>query len=144
MSKPGDWYNSPIALKFDGRISSTTAHSHVQSQSDRGILMSISRLQYLKRLEANCLQTATAPRGETEKWLQDPFLRTRSGHPPSSRLRPHGGTTEEGNCSSLLPRAAAAGLNGTNKDQIHKVPQDEFWCIEWMWLDLSRVQIPGS
>ena len=37
----------------------------------------------------------------------------------------HGGTTEEGNCSYLLPRPAAAGSNGTNKDQIRKVPVDE-------------------
>ena len=34
------------------------------------------------------------------------------------------GTTEEGSCSYLLPRAAAAGSNGTNKGQIHKVPLD--------------------
>ena len=38
MSKLGNWYNSPIALKFDRRISSTTAKSHVQSQSYRSIL----------------------------------------------------------------------------------------------------------
>ena len=37
----------------------------------------------------------------------------------------HSGTTEEGNCSYLLPRAAAAGSNGTNKGQIHKVTVEE-------------------
>ena len=30
-------------------------------------------------------------------------------------LNDHGGTTEEGNCSYLLPCAAAAGSKGTNK-----------------------------
>ena len=85
MSKPGDWYNSQIALKYDGRISSTTAHWHVQFQSDRSINIAAS---ILKILEANCLQTATAPRGGTEKWLQGPFPRTRRGHPPPPRLRP--------------------------------------------------------
>ena len=29
----------------------------------------------------------------------------------------HGGTTEEGNCSHLLPRAAAAGSNGTRGEE---------------------------
>ena len=33
---------------------------------------------------------------------------------------------EEGNCSYLLPRAAATGSKGTNKGQIPKVPFDEF------------------
>ena len=42
------------------------------------------------------------------------------------RSTPHGGTTEEGNCSYLLPRAAATGSKGTNKGQIPKVPFDEF------------------
>ena len=45
--------------------------------------------------------------------------------PPYTVLQSHGGTTGEGNCSYLLPRAAAAGSNGTNKGQIHKVPFDE-------------------
>ena len=37
----------------------------------------------------------------------------------------HGGTTEEGNCSYLLPREAVAGSNGTNKGHIRKVPVGE-------------------
>ena len=37
-----------------------------------------------------------------------------------AHLSYHGGTTEEGNCSYLLPRAAAVGSNGTNKGQIRK------------------------
>ena len=65
----------------------------------------------------------------------------RGGSEVSTGFVYHGGTTEEGNCSYLRPRAAAAGSNGTNKGQIHKVPVDEiarfFRCIEWMWLDLS-------
>ena len=42
-----------------------------------------------------------------------------------SILSSHGGTTEDGNCSNLLPRAATAGSNGTNKGQIRKVPVDK-------------------
>ena len=40
-------------------------------------------------------------------------------------LHAHGGTTEEGNFSYHLPRAAAVGSNGSNKGQIRKVPVDE-------------------
>ena len=36
-SKPGSWYNSPITLKFDRRIRSTTAIRPVQFQSYRSI-----------------------------------------------------------------------------------------------------------
>ena len=41
------------------------------------------------------------------------------------RMYCHGGTTEEGNCSYVLLRMAAAGSNGTNKGQKRKVPVDE-------------------
>ena len=50
----------------------------------------------------------------------------------------HGGTTEEGNSSYLLPRAAAAGSNGTNKWQTRLVPVDE---IAWFFvygMDVTR------
>ena len=52
------------------------------------ILFAYTAASILKRLDANCLQTATAPQGGTQKWLQDPFLRTHRGHPPAPRLRP--------------------------------------------------------
>ena len=87
MSEPGDWCNFPIALKFDWRINSTTAESPVQFQSDRDILISISRLRYFKKRNTNCLKTAVAPQGGTEKWLQVPFLRTSREHPPPPRCR---------------------------------------------------------
>ena len=88
MSKPGDWYNYTFAIQIDRWVSSMPADSPVQFQSDwRFFNINIAAL-ILKRLEVKCLQTATAPQGETEKWLQDPFLRGRSGHPPPSRLCP--------------------------------------------------------
>ena len=37
----------------------------------------------------------------------------------------HGGTKAEGKCSYPLPRAVAAGSNGTNKAQILRVAVDE-------------------
>ena len=57
---------------------------------------------------------------------------------------PHGGTTEEGNCSYLLPRAAAAGSKGTNKGQIPKVPFDEFArCLVYR-MDVTRSQFSAN
>ena len=53
----------------------------------------------------------------------------------------HGGTTEEGNCSYLLPRAAAAGSNGTNKGQIRQVPVDEFARFLVYKMDVTRSQL---
>ena len=53
----------------------------------------------------------------------------------------HGGTTEEGNCSYLLPRAAAAGSNGTNKGQIHKVPVDEIARFLVYRMDVTTSQL---
>ena len=38
MSKPGNWYNFQIALKFDRRISSTAANLPVRFRNDRSIL----------------------------------------------------------------------------------------------------------
>ena len=56
----------------------------------------------------------------------------------------HGGTTEEGNCSYILPRAAAAGSNGTNKGQIHKVPVDEMaWFLVYR-MDVIRSQLGAN
>ena len=54
---------------------------HIRLSNFRAIgvfFISISRPWFFKRLEANCLQTATAPQGETEKWLQGPSR----VHPP--------------------------------------------------------------
>ena len=56
----------------------------------------------------------------------------------------HGGTTEEGNCSYLLPRAAAAGSNGTNKGQIHKVPVDEIAQVLVYRMDVTRSQLSAN
>ena len=56
----------------------------------------------------------------------------------------HGGTTEEGNCSYLLPRAAAAGSNGTNKGQIHKVPVDEIARFLVYRMDVTRYQLTAN
>ena len=53
----------------------------------------------------------------------------------------HGGTTEEGNCSYLLPRAAAAGSNGTNKGQIRQVPVDEIARLLVYRIDVTRSQL---
>ena len=62
--------------------------------------------------------------------------------------RLHGGTTEEGNCSYLLPRAAAAGSNGTDKGQIHKVPVDEiarFLVYRYIIrIDVTRSQLTAN
>ena len=52
----------------------------------------------------------------------------------------HGGTTEEGNCSYLLPRAAAAGSNSTNKGQIRQVPVDEIAQFLVYRMDVTRSQ----
>ena len=56
----------------------------------------------------------------------------------------HGETTEEGNCSYLLPRAAAAGSNGTNKGQIHKVPVDEMARYFVYRMDVTRSQLGAN
>ena len=56
----------------------------------------------------------------------------------------HGGTTEEGNCSYLLPRAAAAGSNGTNKGQIHKVSVDEIALLLVYRIDVIRSQLTAN
>ena len=62
----------------------------------------------------------------------------------SSTRSGHGGTTEEGNCSYLLPRAAAAGSKGTNKGQIPKVPFDEFArCLAYR-MDVTRSQLSAN
>ena len=53
----------------------------------------------------------------------------------------HGGTTEERICSYLLPRAAAAGSNGTNKGQIHQVPFDEIARFLVYRMDVTRSQL---
>ena len=53
----------------------------------------------------------------------------------------HGGTTEESNCSYLLPRAAAAGSNGTNKGQIHKVAVDEIARFLVYRMDVTKSQL---
>ena len=56
----------------------------------------------------------------------------------------HGGTTEKGNCSYLLPRVAAAGSNGTNKGQIHKVPVDEIaWFLVYC-MGVTRSQMTAN
>ena len=63
-------------IKFIRWISSTPEDSPVQLQSDWSTFdISIAAL-ILKRLEINCLETAGAPHGGTEKSLQDPFPRT--------------------------------------------------------------------
>ena len=57
---------------------------------------------------------------------------------------PHGGTTEEGNCSYLLPRATAAGSKGINKGQIPKVPFDESArCLVYR-MDVTRSQFSAN
>ena len=56
----------------------------------------------------------------------------------------HGGTTEEGNCSYLLPCAAAAGLNGTNKDQIHTVSVDDIARFLVYRMDVTRSQLTAN
>ena len=61
----------------------------------------------------------------------------------------HGGTTEEGNCSYLLPRAAAAGSIKEAQIQAKyaKFPWMKsrgFLCIEWMGRDHSWMQIMGT
>ena len=58
---------------------------------------------------------------------------------PHKGFQWHGGTTEEGNCSYLLPRAAAAGSNGTNKGQIRKVPVDKI-----AWFLVNRMDVTRS
>ena len=55
-----------------------------------------------------------------------------------------GGTTEKGNCSYLLPCAAAAGSNGTNKGQIHKVPVDEIARFLMYRMDVTRSQLTAN
>ena len=85
MSKPGEWYNYPITLKCNRRMSITTSDLSVQFQSDRSIFTINIAASILQRLEANCLQTATAPQGGTQKRLRDPF-------PPPSHLRPASAT----------------------------------------------------
>ena len=56
----------------------------------------------------------------------------------------HGGTTGEGNCSYLLPRAAAAGSKGMNKGQIRKVPVDEIArCLVYR-MDVTRSQLGAN
>ena len=57
--------------------------------------ISISRLRYFKKFDANCLQTATAPQDRTVKRLQDPSLWIRRGHPPPHRR--NGNTQHENN-----------------------------------------------
>ena len=59
-------------------------------------------------------------------------------------LYSHDGTTEEGNCSYLLPRAAAAGSNGTNKGQIPKVPVDEFAWFLMYRMNVTRSQLSAN
>ena len=56
----------------------------------------------------------------------------------------HGGTTEEGNCSYLIPRAAAAGSNGTNTGQIHKVPVDEMARFLVYIMNVIRSQLSAN
>ena len=56
----------------------------------------------------------------------------------------HGGTTEEGNCSYLLPRAAAVGSNGTNKGHIHKVPVNEIARFLVYRMDMTRSQLSAN
>ena len=55
-----------------------------------------------------------------------------------------GGTTEEGNCSYLLSRAAAAGANGTNKGQIRKVPVDEIARFLVYRMNVTRCQLSAN
>ena len=59
-------------------------------------------------------------------------------------LYSHGGTTEEGNCSYLLPRVAAAGSNGTNKGQIPKVAVDEFTWFFMYRMNVTRSQLSAN
>ena len=56
----------------------------------------------------------------------------------------HGGTTEEDNCSYLLPRAAAAGSNVTNKDQIHTVTADEIARFLVYRVDVTRSRLSAN
>ena len=56
-------------------------------------------------------------------------------------LHYHGGTTEEGNCSYLLTRKAAAGSNGTNKGQIRKVTFGEIMLFLVYRMDVTRSQL---
>ena len=56
----------------------------------------------------------------------------------------HGGTTEEGNCSYLLPRAAAAGSDGTNRGQICKGPVDEITRFLVCRIDVTRSQLSAN
>ena len=48
------------------------------------------------------------------------------------------------NCSYLLPRAAAAGSNGTNKGQTHKVPVDEIARVLVYRMDVTRSQLSAN
>ena len=83
----------------------STAQHQIGLSNFRAIgssLISISQFRYFKTLGANCLQTATAPQGGAEKWLLNPFLRTRSGHPPASRNRP--AVVETHNMKILWPK----------------------------------------
>ena len=70
----------------------------------------------------------------------------RGGSEVSTGFVYHGGTTEEGNCSYLLPRAAAAGSNGTNKGQIHKVPVEEIarFRSREIGMDVTRSQLSAN
>ena len=60
-----------------------------------------------------------------------------------SKIYPHihGGTTEEGNCSYLLPRATAAGSNGTNKGQIRQVPVNKIARFLVYGMDVTKSQL---
>ena len=60
------------------------------------------------------------------------------------KLHLPGGTTEEGNCSYLLPRAGAAGSNGTNKGQIRQVPVDEIARFLVYRMDVTRSQFSAN
>ena len=62
----------------------------------------------------------------------------------TAHIQAHGGTTEEGNCSYLLPRAAEAGSNGTNKGQIHKVAVDEIARFLVYRMNVIRSQLTAN
>ena len=70
----------------------------------------------------------------------------------SGAPRTDDGTTEEGNCSYLLPRAAAVGSKRAKYAKFTWMKSRDFVCvcvcvcvcIEWVRLDLSCVQIMGS
>ena len=88
-----------------------------------------------------CMPESLTHGGTTEVgWFRclPPFLRLTKIKQWSSA------TTEEGNYSYLLSRAAAAGAKRTKYAKFPCMKSREFWCIEWVRLDLSWVQIMGT